>query len=104
MLSLSYGGQVLISEWTRAETRGYRYRIVLTAGKSLSLSLSTDMLTFVIKPSIYFYTLDMIYLLCFVHTSTEYLEKQMSEVENNLRELLQQDPGPARQTMSMSVM
>jgi prefoldin subunit 1 len=28
----------------------------------------------------------------------------MSEVENNLRELLQQDPALARQIMSMSVM
>ncbi|KAJ6846928.1 prefoldin subunit 1 [Iris pallida] len=37
-------------------------------------------------------------------TSKEYLEKQLGEVENNLRELLQQDPGLARQIMSMSVM
>jgi hypothetical protein len=37
-------------------------------------------------------------------TSKEYLEKQMAEVENNLRELLQQDPGLARQIMSMTVM
>ncbi|KAK4391918.1 hypothetical protein Sango_1969600 [Sesamum angolense] len=37
------------------------------------------------------------------HTSKEYLEKQMIEVENNLRELLQQDPGLARQIMAMSV-
>ncbi|XP_021893535.1 prefoldin subunit 1 [Carica papaya] len=36
--------------------------------------------------------------------SKEYLEKQMAEVESNLRELLQQDPGLARQIMSMSVM
>ncbi|KAJ8634540.1 hypothetical protein MRB53_008807 [Persea americana] len=35
--------------------------------------------------------------------SKEYLEKQMRDVENNLRELLQQDPGLARQIMSMSV-
>ncbi|GLT80313.1 hypothetical protein SLA2020_517590 [Shorea laevis] len=35
--------------------------------------------------------------------SKEYLEKQISEVENNLRELLQQDPGLAHQIMSMSV-
>ncbi|KAK9269569.1 hypothetical protein L1049_001345 [Liquidambar formosana] len=28
-----------------------------------------------------------------LQTSKEYLEKQMAEVENNLRELLQQDPG-----------
>ncbi|ONK78876.1 uncharacterized protein A4U43_C01F480 [Asparagus officinalis] len=39
-----------------------------------------------------------------LQTSKEYLEKQMGEVENNLRELLQQDPGIARQIMSMSVM
>ncbi|KAJ4830800.1 hypothetical protein Tsubulata_016937 [Turnera subulata] len=39
-----------------------------------------------------------------LQTSKEYLEKQMTEVENNLRELLQQDPGLARQIMSMSVM
>ncbi|XP_022149806.1 prefoldin subunit 1 [Momordica charantia] len=38
-----------------------------------------------------------------LQTSKEYLEKQMAEVENNLRELLQQDPGIARQIMSMSV-
>lgn len=37
-------------------------------------------------------------------TSKEYLEKQMGEVENNLKELLQQDPGLARQIMSLSVM
>ncbi|KAI5557815.1 hypothetical protein BDE02_18G128900 [Populus trichocarpa] len=37
-------------------------------------------------------------------TSREYLEKQMSEVENNPRELFQQDPGLARQIMSISVM
>lgn len=36
-------------------------------------------------------------------TSKEYLEKQLGEVEANLRELLQQDPGLARQIMSMSV-
>ncbi|KAJ6992767.1 prefoldin subunit 1 [Populus alba x Populus x berolinensis] len=39
-----------------------------------------------------------------LQTSKEYLEKHMSEVENNLRELLQQDPALARQIMSMSVM
>ncbi|XP_050215538.1 prefoldin subunit 1 [Mercurialis annua] len=39
-----------------------------------------------------------------LQTSKEYLEKQIAEVENNLRELLQQDPGLARQIMSMSVM
>ncbi|XP_011078183.1 prefoldin subunit 1 [Sesamum indicum] len=38
-----------------------------------------------------------------LQTSKEYLEKQMAEVENNLRELLQQDPGLARQIMAMSV-
>ncbi|KAM0933759.1 putative prefoldin beta [Dioscorea sansibarensis] len=38
-----------------------------------------------------------------LQTSKEYFEKQMGEVENNLRELLQQDPGLARQIMSMSV-
>ncbi|KAJ8767855.1 hypothetical protein K2173_020795 [Erythroxylum novogranatense] len=38
-----------------------------------------------------------------LQTSKEYLEKQMAEVENNLRELLQQDPSLARQIMSMSV-
>lgn len=36
--------------------------------------------------------------------SKEYLEKQMVEVENNLKELLEQDPGLARQIMSMTVM
>ncbi|PPR90887.1 hypothetical protein GOBAR_AA29790 [Gossypium barbadense] len=36
-------------------------------------------------------------------SSKEYMEKQLAEVENNLRELLQQDPGLARQIMSMSV-
>ncbi|XP_023737108.1 prefoldin subunit 1 [Lactuca sativa] len=35
--------------------------------------------------------------------SKEYLEKQLGEVETNLRELLQQDPGLARQIMSMAV-
>ncbi|KAL6330659.1 hypothetical protein AAG906_003270 [Vitis piasezkii] len=39
-----------------------------------------------------------------LQTSKEYLEKQMAEVENNLRELLQQDPGLARQIMPMTVM
>ncbi|KAJ0984190.1 hypothetical protein J5N97_002546 [Dioscorea zingiberensis] len=38
-----------------------------------------------------------------LQTSKEYLEKQMAEVKNNLRELLQQDPSLARQIMSMSV-
>ncbi|XP_074353647.1 prefoldin subunit 1 [Apium graveolens] len=38
-----------------------------------------------------------------LQTSKEYLEKQMAEVENNLRELLQQDPTLTRQIMSMSV-
>ncbi|KAL8153520.1 hypothetical protein V2J09_011280 [Rumex salicifolius] len=36
-----------------------------------------------------------------LQTSKEYLEKQISETENNLRELLQQDPEIARQIMSM---
>ncbi|CAN4110048.1 unnamed protein product [Withania somnifera] len=36
-----------------------------------------------------------------LQTSKEYLEKHMAEVENNLRELLQQDPGLARQIMTM---
>ncbi|KAI3417893.1 uncharacterized protein J3R85_014012 [Psidium guajava] len=39
-----------------------------------------------------------------LQTSKEYLEKQMADVESNLRELLQQDPGLAQQIMSMSVM
>ncbi|KAK4564737.1 hypothetical protein ACB098_07G028000 [Castanea mollissima] len=39
-----------------------------------------------------------------LQASKEYLENQMAEVENNLRELLQQDPGLARQIMSMTVM
>ncbi|MCL7021384.1 hypothetical protein MKW94_026045, partial [Papaver nudicaule] len=38
-----------------------------------------------------------------LQTSKEYLEKQMVEIENNLKELLQQDPGLARQIMSLSV-
>ncbi|XP_052734356.1 prefoldin subunit 1 [Vigna angularis] len=38
-----------------------------------------------------------------LQSSKEYLEKQMAEVESNLRELLQQDPGLARQIMSMNV-
>ncbi|KAL3625227.1 prefolding complex chaperone subunit [Castilleja foliolosa] len=38
-----------------------------------------------------------------LQTSKEYLEKQMAETENNLRELLQQDPALARQIMSLSV-
>ncbi|VFQ77379.1 unnamed protein product [Cuscuta campestris] len=38
-----------------------------------------------------------------LQNSKEYLEKQIGEVENNLKELLQQDPGLARQIMSMSV-
>lgn len=38
-----------------------------------------------------------------LQTSKEYLEKHMAEVESNLRELLQQDPGLARQIMTMSV-
>ncbi|MCI22409.1 prefoldin subunit 1, partial [Trifolium medium] len=38
-----------------------------------------------------------------LQSSREYLEKQIAEVENNLRELLQQDPGLARQIMSMNV-
>ncbi|XVF40989.1 hypothetical protein PTKIN_Ptkin01aG0244500 [Pterospermum kingtungense] len=38
-----------------------------------------------------------------LQSSKEYLEKQIVEVENNLKELLQQDPGLARQIMSMSV-
>jgi len=40
----------------------------------------------------------------FLQTSKEYLEKQMADVENNFRELLQQDPSLAQQIMSMSVM
>ncbi|XP_062159366.1 prefoldin subunit 1-like [Alnus glutinosa] len=39
-----------------------------------------------------------------LQTSKEYLEKQLVEVENNLKELLEQDPGLARQIMSMTVM
>ncbi|KAJ6331727.1 hypothetical protein OIU76_010167 [Salix suchowensis] len=39
-----------------------------------------------------------------LQTSKEYLEKHKSEVEINLRELLQQDPALARQIMSMTVM
>ncbi|KAI3715228.1 hypothetical protein L6452_22201 [Arctium lappa] len=38
-----------------------------------------------------------------LQTSKEYLDKQLAEVETNLRELLQQDPGLARQIMSMAV-
>ncbi|XP_022966081.1 prefoldin subunit 1 [Cucurbita maxima] len=38
-----------------------------------------------------------------LQSSKEYLEKQKAEVENNLKELLQQDPGIARQIMSMTV-
>ncbi|MFS7981503.1 putative prefoldin beta [Helianthus anomalus] len=37
-----------------------------------------------------------------LQTSKEYLEKQLTEVEANLRELLQQDPGLAHQIMSMA--
>lgn len=39
-----------------------------------------------------------------LQTSKEHLEKQLGEVETNLKELLQQDPGLARQIMSLSVM
>ncbi|KAJ7973665.1 prefoldin subunit 1 [Quillaja saponaria] len=38
-----------------------------------------------------------------LQSSKEYLEKLMAEVENNLKELLQQDPGLAHQIMSMTV-
>ncbi|KAM0017746.1 putative prefoldin beta [Helianthus debilis subsp. tardiflorus] len=37
-----------------------------------------------------------------LQTSKEYLEKQLADVEANLRELLQQDPGLAHQIMSMA--
>ncbi|ERN07438.1 hypothetical protein AMTR_s00019p00250150 [Amborella trichopoda] len=40
-------------------------------------------------------------VLASLETSKEYLEKQMADIENNLRELLQQDPGLARQIMSI---
>uniref|UniRef100_A0ACD5VVD6 Uncharacterized protein n=1 Tax=Avena sativa TaxID=4498 RepID=A0ACD5VVD6_AVESA len=36
-----------------------------------------------------------------MQTSKEYLEKQLGELENNIRELLQQDPVLARQILSM---
>ncbi|KAJ0034923.1 hypothetical protein Pint_26440 [Pistacia integerrima] len=39
-----------------------------------------------------------------LQASREYLEKQKAEVENNLTELLQQDPGLTQQIMSMTVM
>ncbi|KAM5553510.1 prefoldin subunit 1 [Rosa sericea] len=39
-----------------------------------------------------------------LQTSKEYIEKQIGEVESNLRELLNQDPSLARQIMSMTVM
>ncbi|KAM1624550.1 hypothetical protein FF1_022580 [Malus domestica] len=39
-----------------------------------------------------------------LETSKEYIEKQVAEVESNLRELLNQDPALARQIMSMTVM
>lgn len=42
-------------------------------------------------------------ILSYEQISKEYLEKQLGEVETNLRELLQQDPGLARQIMSMAV-
>nr|CAB3503848.1 unnamed protein product [Digitaria exilis] len=38
-----------------------------------------------------------------MQTSKEYLEKQIGELENNIKELLQQDPGLARQILSMTV-
>ncbi|CAN6251491.1 unnamed protein product, partial [Urochloa humidicola] len=38
-----------------------------------------------------------------MQSSKEYLEKQLGEVENNIKELLQQDPGLARQILSMTV-
>lgn len=38
-----------------------------------------------------------------LQSSKEYLEKQMAEVETNLKEMLQQDPALARQIMSMAV-
>ncbi|KAF8762819.1 hypothetical protein HU200_009040 [Digitaria exilis] len=38
-----------------------------------------------------------------ISTSKEYLEKQIGELENNIKELLQQDPGLARQILSMTV-
>ncbi|KAG2332978.1 hypothetical protein Bca52824_004158 [Brassica carinata] len=38
-----------------------------------------------------------------LETSKENLEKKIAEVESNLRELLQQEPGIARQIMSMSM-
>ncbi|KAL5974098.1 hypothetical protein ACLOJK_030761 [Asimina triloba] len=38
-----------------------------------------------------------------LQTSKEYLDKQMAETENNLRELLEQDPVLARQIMAVSV-
>ncbi|KAM0849967.1 hypothetical protein ACQ4PT_053377 [Festuca glaucescens] len=37
-----------------------------------------------------------------MQTSKEYLEKQLGELENNIRELLQQDPVLARQILSMT--
>ncbi|XP_047058191.1 prefoldin subunit 1-like [Lolium rigidum] len=36
-----------------------------------------------------------------MQTSKEYLEKQLGELENNIRELLQQDPVLARQILSI---
>ncbi|KAK8937423.1 hypothetical protein KSP39_PZI011902 [Platanthera zijinensis] len=36
-------------------------------------------------------------------TTKKYLEKQLADLEINIRELLQQDPALARQIMSMAV-
>lgn len=70
----------------------------LTALQVNSLLFLVFQLTFLVGPQ------DNRGLLVFPQTSKEYLEKQLGEVENSLRELLQQDPGLARQIMSMSVM
>ena len=39
----------------------------------------------------------------FHQTSKEYLEKQSEEIENNIKELLQQYPGLAREILSITV-
>ncbi|OWM86878.1 hypothetical protein CDL15_Pgr015914 [Punica granatum] len=76
----------------KQEEREYRFQIFILEPKTILMNEQEQKLK------------DSEAAIATLQASKEYLEKQSKEVENNWRELLQQDPGLAHQIMSMSVM
>jgi prefoldin subunit 1 len=98
-LKVYFGAKITSSEWARTKAKRQWDCNILDAGMLETLAVVIRTCQNYGKRS----DSSLSSVLSYDQTSKEYLEKQLGELENNIRELLQQDPVLARQILSMTV-